>query len=56
MLFPALRFIYFTGCEIDGYCNHRLIPFCSPLLGESLLLYFPLATKMFPFGFALACL
>ena len=31
------------------YQNFRLFPFRSPLLRESLLLFFPLATKMFQF-------
>ncbi len=35
----------------------RLFPFHSPLLGESLLLFLPPATKMFQFaGLPLACL
>ncbi|KAL2998789.1 hypothetical protein AAZX31_09G122200 [Glycine max] len=29
------------------FSRFRLLPFCSPLLWESLLLSFPLATKMF---------
>ena len=33
----------------DYLLNFRLFPFRSPLLRESLLLFFPLATKMFQF-------
>ncbi|KAD5960694.1 hypothetical protein E3N88_12166 [Mikania micrantha] len=38
------------------FSRFRLLPFRSPLLWESLLLSFPLATKMFQFArFSLAC-
>uniref|UniRef100_A0A7N2LR59 Cellulose synthase-like protein E6 n=3 Tax=fabids TaxID=91835 RepID=A0A7N2LR59_QUELO len=38
------------------FSRFRLLPFRSPLLRESLLLYFPLATKMFQFArLSLAC-
>jgi hypothetical protein len=32
------------------FSRFRLLPFCSPILRESLLLYIPLATKMFQFA------
>ncbi len=39
------------------FSRFRLVPFRSPLLWESLLLSFPLATKMFQFArLSLACL
>ena len=51
--FPE-RFVYkFTvGCRCPttpAKCRFRLIPVRSPLLRESLLLSFPVATKMFQF-------
>ncbi|KAK4731251.1 hypothetical protein R3W88_024239 [Solanum pinnatisectum] len=50
----AARHLYCS--PTTPFSRFRLLPFCSPLLWESLLLSFPLATKMFQFSrLSLAC-
>ncbi|KAL5773537.1 hypothetical protein ACOSQ2_013461 [Xanthoceras sorbifolium] len=50
----SARRLYFS--PTTPFSQFRLLPFRSPLLRESLLLSFPLATKMFQFArLSLAC-
>ncbi|KAD4981766.1 hypothetical protein E3N88_18437 [Mikania micrantha] len=54
MLRLAARHLYCS--PTTPFSRFRLLPFHSPLIRESLLLYFPLATKMFQFArLSLAC-
>ena len=49
VLFRYKEIIQFLSQRAYEYLKIRLLPFRSPLLRESLLLSFPLATKMFQF-------
>ncbi|KAK7377740.1 hypothetical protein VNO80_03172 [Phaseolus coccineus] len=54
LLHLAARHLY--SSPTTSFSQFRLLPFRSPLLRESLLLSFPLATKMFQFTrLSLAC-
>ena len=57
LLHLILHTLFFVAPQPSKNIEFRLIPFRSPLLRESLLLSFPLVTKMFQFTrFALSSL